>query len=135
MPSSLFKRDSRIDAESQGLLLACEPVSQPPQLAAGRLDQEVETATVRELSRLGPGLAFLTLTSLSGMLVSLPPRARIPTNIPTILPDTNKLEANYHEGSARALRIFISRFLDGGERWRRAIWCPGEDSNLHASRR
>ena len=40
-----------VRAQRQRLLLAGESIGEPPQLAAGRLDQDVETATVRELSR------------------------------------------------------------------------------------
>src|SRR5262249_17876043 len=45
------KRDSRIAAERQRFLLARKPIGQTPQLAACRLDKQMQSASIRQLLR------------------------------------------------------------------------------------
>ena len=45
----MLQRDGWINADCQRLLLSSEPVSETPQLAAVRLDQQMKPTAIREL--------------------------------------------------------------------------------------
>jgi hypothetical protein len=68
--SRVLKRNHRVNTESQRFLLAREPISEPPKLAARRLDEDVEPAPSDSFLGLADGLALRTVTSLRDMLVS-----------------------------------------------------------------
>src|SRR5205823_4828764 len=81
-----------------------------------------------------PAFALRTATSVSGMLVSPPNYPRIPTNIPTILSDTNRPRRLFANGSGASCARFMALerlSANDDEPQRMSGWCPGEDSNLH----
>src|SRR5262249_49975818 len=82
----VLQRDRRIDADGERLLFAAEPVSQPPQFAAVRLDQQMKPAAVREfdwaIGRLGvthPCVIIIVPVGVARYQRKYQQSARIPT--------------------------------------------------------
>jgi hypothetical protein len=81
-----------VGAEGERLLLSGEPVGHPPVAAARRIDQEVEAAAVAQLAGASGGLGFATdHVGERHVGISAGMRWHMPTHIPTIFPDTNRL--------------------------------------------